>query len=170
MQFCLVLIVLWFSNIGKLQGFKYVFVPILTSGHESWVMTERVLSQVQAAVMEFLWRVQVVTLDDKVHNCDIFVSRMWQGRLVRPVLLATPKAKWPRSCPRTECSDDISDLAWPCLGVRPEERSQSGVDRSIPRSPWDAALLPFLQVQQLWNRMNEWWKQLHSVVGNCFSV
>ena len=68
---------------------------------------------------------------------------------MRPVLLATPKAKRPRSCPRTECSDDISDLAWSCLGVRPEEQSQSGVDRGIRRSPWDAAQLPFLQVQQL---------------------
>jgi len=39
------------SNTAKLSVFKSVFVPILTYGHESWVMTEKILSQVQAAEM-----------------------------------------------------------------------------------------------------------------------
>jgi len=34
------------SNTGKLSVFKSVFVPILTYGRESWVMTERTLTQV----------------------------------------------------------------------------------------------------------------------------
>jgi len=34
------------SNTSKLWVFKSVFVPILTYGHESWVMTEKILSQV----------------------------------------------------------------------------------------------------------------------------
>ena len=34
---------------AKLSIFKAVFVPILTYGHESWVMTERMRSQVQAS-------------------------------------------------------------------------------------------------------------------------
>ena len=34
---------------AKLSVFRSVFVPILTYGHERWVMTERVRSQVQAA-------------------------------------------------------------------------------------------------------------------------
>jgi len=38
-----------------------VIVPTLTYGHESWVMTERVLPQVQAAEMGFLRRVHSVT-------------------------------------------------------------------------------------------------------------
>ena len=38
------------SNTAKLSVFKLVFVPILTYGHESWVMTERILFQVQAEV------------------------------------------------------------------------------------------------------------------------
>jgi len=33
----------------KLSVFRSVFVPILTNGHDYWNMTERVLSQVQAA-------------------------------------------------------------------------------------------------------------------------
>ena len=44
------------SNTPKLSVFKSVFVPILTYGHESWVMTERIQSQVQSAEMGFLRR------------------------------------------------------------------------------------------------------------------
>ena len=41
------------SKKAKLSIFKAVFVPILTYGHESWVMTERMRSQVQASEMRF---------------------------------------------------------------------------------------------------------------------
>ena len=41
------------SKKAKLSIFKAVFVPILTYGHESWLMTERVRSQVQASEMSF---------------------------------------------------------------------------------------------------------------------
>jgi len=37
------------SNSAKLSVFKSVFVLIIIYGHESWVMTEITLSQVQAA-------------------------------------------------------------------------------------------------------------------------
>ena len=59
------------SNIAKLSVFKSVFVPILMYGHESWVMTERALSQVVTAEMGFLRRVHGVTLRDKVRSCEI---------------------------------------------------------------------------------------------------
>ena len=42
------------SKKAKLPIFKAVFVPISTYGHESWVMTKRVRSQVQASEMRFL--------------------------------------------------------------------------------------------------------------------
>jgi len=41
------------SNIAKLSVFKSVCVPIPTNGHESWLMTERILPQVQAAKWDF---------------------------------------------------------------------------------------------------------------------
>ena len=59
------------SNTAKLSSFKSIFVPILTYGHESWVMSKRVLSQVQVAEMEFLWRVHGLTLHKKVGSCEI---------------------------------------------------------------------------------------------------
>ena len=49
------------SNTAKLSVFKSIFVPILTYGHESWVMTERILTQVQAPKLGVLRRVHGVT-------------------------------------------------------------------------------------------------------------
>ena len=54
------------SKKAKLPIFKKVFVPILTYGHESWVMTERVRSHVPASEMRFLRRIEGVTLFNKV--------------------------------------------------------------------------------------------------------
>jgi len=53
------------SNTAKLSVFQSVFVPILAYGHESWVMIEKILSQVQAAEIGFLRMVHIVTFRDK---------------------------------------------------------------------------------------------------------
>ena len=49
-------------NKAKLSIFKVVFVPILTCGHESWVVTETERSQVQASEMRILQRIKGVIL------------------------------------------------------------------------------------------------------------
>ena len=59
------------SNKAKLSIFKAVFVPILTYGHESWVMTKRMRSQVQTYEMRFLRRIEGVTLFNKVRSTEI---------------------------------------------------------------------------------------------------
>ena len=59
------------SKKAKLSVFEAVFVPILTYGHESWVMTKRMRSQVQASEMRFLRRIEGVTLFNKVHSSEI---------------------------------------------------------------------------------------------------
>ena len=59
------------SKKAKLSIFKAVFVPILTYGHESWVMTERMRSQVQASEMRFLRRIEGVTQFNKVRSSEI---------------------------------------------------------------------------------------------------
>ena len=70
MQFCVSFIALWsqngsFQELKSCQFFKVVFVSILTYRHESWVMTERVMSQVKAAEMGYLWIIHGVTLRTK---------------------------------------------------------------------------------------------------------
>ena len=103
------------SKKAKLSVFKTVFVPILTCGHESWVMIERVRSQVQASEMRFLRKIEGVTLLDKVRSSEIrkslnieplllriersqlrwfgHVNRMPQERLPKQVLLARETGK-----------------------------------------------------------------------------
>ena len=98
------------SKKAKLSIFKTVFVPILTYCHDSWVMTERVRSQVQESEMRFLQRIEGVTLFNKVRSSEIrkslnieplllriersqlrrlrHVSRMPQERLPEQALLA----------------------------------------------------------------------------------
>ena len=51
--------------------FRSVCVPILTYGHECWIMNEKVRSPVQAAEMEFLGRISSLFLLDKVKSADI---------------------------------------------------------------------------------------------------
>jgi len=58
------------SNTAKLSVVKSVFVPILTYGHEFYVMTERALSQMQLEEI-FLQSVRGMTLRDKVRSCEI---------------------------------------------------------------------------------------------------
>ena len=56
---------------AKLAVFKAIYVPTLIYGYESWVMTERIRSQVQAAEMRFLRRVPGVRRIDRVRNSAI---------------------------------------------------------------------------------------------------
>jgi len=39
------------SNTPKLLVFKLTFIPTITYFHESWLMTERILFQIQTAAM-----------------------------------------------------------------------------------------------------------------------
>ena len=59
------------SKKTKVPIFKTVFVPVLTYGHESWVMTDRVRSQVQASEMRFIRRIEEVALFNKVRSSEI---------------------------------------------------------------------------------------------------
>jgi len=104
------------------------FVPILTHGHESWVMTERVLAHIQETEVRFLRGVHGVTRRDKVRSYEIHrtlnveplriersqyghVTRVTKDELARQVLLATSTGIRPRDRP--------NQVAWlhlrPCL-------------------------------------------------------
>ena len=52
------------SRKAKLSVFKSIFIPILTYGHESWVMAEKVRSQMQTSEMKFLEKIKGVTMFD----------------------------------------------------------------------------------------------------------
>ena len=143
------------SKKAKLSIFKAVFVPILTYGYESWVMTERMRSQVRASEMRFLRRIEGVTLFNKVRSSEIrkslnieplllriersqlrwfgHVSRMPQERLPKQALLAKANGRRPVGRPKTRWTDYIEDLGWNRLGLRPSEMMDVMEDREVWR-------------------------------------
>jgi len=50
------------SNITKLSVQFLFLSSFLTYGHEFWVITKRILSQVQAAGIQYFWQVHTETL------------------------------------------------------------------------------------------------------------
>ena len=141
------------SKKAKLSIFKAVFVPILTHGHESWVMTKRVRSQVQASEMRFLRRIEGVTLFIKMRSSEIrkslnieplllriersqlrwfgHVSKMPQERLPKQALLAKANRKRPVGRPRTRWTDYIEDFGWNRLELHPSEMMEVMEDREV---------------------------------------
>ena len=142
----------------KLSVFKSVYVPILTYGHESWVMTERVRSRVQAAEMRFLRGVEGVTLLDRVRSTTIRESlqieplllwiersqlrwyghliRMPQERIPRQLLFAKPNGRRPVGRPRTRWLDYIENLGSSRLVLPSQQLRLVAEDRT----QWKSAL------------------------------
>ena len=140
---------------AKLAIFRSIFVPILTYGHESWVMTEKTRSQIQATEMRFLRRIKGVTLLDKVPNSKIqeslnveslllriersqlrwlgHVSRIPQERLPQQALLAKPDGKRPVGRLRKSWMNHVEDLGWNRLGLGPNEMKEVMMDREVWR-------------------------------------
>ncbi|XP_061735811.1 si:dkey-100n23.5 isoform X4 [Nerophis ophidion] len=141
------------SRKAKLSIYRSIYVPILTYGHELWVMTERIRSRVQAAEISFLRRVAGLSLRDRVRSSAIrgelkvkplllHIKRSqmrWFGHLVRmpPVRLpsevfrARPTGRRPRGRPRTRWEDYVSRLAWERLGIPREELDKVAGEREV---------------------------------------
>ena len=141
---------------GKtLKSFSRYWSPILTYGHESWVMTKKVRSQRQASEMRFLRKIKGVTMLDKHRNTAIresldleslllrieisqprwfgHVSRMPHERLPKHKLYAKVSGKRPVRRPRTRWLDYIEDLGWNRLKLHPNEMQSVLEDREAWR-------------------------------------
>uniref|UniRef100_A0A8C6MDS9 TGF-beta family profile domain-containing protein n=1 Tax=Nothobranchius furzeri TaxID=105023 RepID=A0A8C6MDS9_NOTFU len=95
------------SQKAKLSIYRSIYVPILTYGHELWVMTERTRSRIQVAEMSFLRRVAGLSLRDRVRSSDIreglgpfvmdemddHLSIRWAGRSPRSSDPSEPQPK-----------------------------------------------------------------------------
>ena len=143
------------SKKAELSIFIAVFVPILTYCHESWVITERVRSQVQASEMRFLRKIKCVTLFNQVRSSEVrkslnneplllriersqlrwfgHVKRMPQERLPKQALLAKANGRRPVGRPRTRQTNYIEDLGWNRLGLHPSEIMEVMEDREVLR-------------------------------------
>ncbi|TWW56043.1 hypothetical protein D4764_08G0000300 [Takifugu flavidus] len=143
------------SRKAKLSIYRSIYVPVLTYGHQRWVMTERMRSRIQAAEMSFLCRVAGLSLRDRVRILDILdnlglgveplllhikrsqlgclghLARMPSGCLPLEVFRTCPTGRQPRGWPRTRWRDYISRLAWERLGVPPEELMEVAGERAV---------------------------------------
>ena len=156
------------SKNAKLSIFKAFFIPILTYGQESWVMTKRVQSQVQASKMRLLRRIKEVTQFYKVRSSEIQKSLDIEPLLLRiersqlrwqldglvtsmsaeclrkdppkQALLAKANGKRPLGRPRTRWTNYIKDLEWNRLGLHPSEMMDVMEDREVWQS--NCKLLP----------------------------
>ena len=119
----------------KLSVFRSIYVPILTYGHECWVMTERV----QGAEMSFLQKVRSLSLCDMVKSPDIcqffnikplhlrieksqlhwygHVTRMSHERSAKQLMDAFSSCKRLRGRLRSRWPDYDENLAWSCVGI-----------------------------------------------------
>ncbi|TWW64250.1 hypothetical protein D4764_03G0012580 [Takifugu flavidus] len=141
------------SRKARLSIYRLIYIPVLTYGHQRWVMTERMRSRIQAAEMSFLHRVAGLSLRDRVRSLDIreglgveplllhiersqlgwlgHLARMPSGCLPLEVFRTCPTRRWPRGRPRTRWRDYISRLAWERLGVPPEDLMEVARERAV---------------------------------------
>ena len=109
------------SVMGKISIYQSLYVLTLTYGHELWVVTKRMRSQVQRAEMSFLRRVAGLTLRDTVTSSAPreelgvellllcaersqmrwYLVRMPSGLLRGEVFRARPIGRRPPGRPRT---------------------------------------------------------------------
>ena len=118
---------------AKFSVFRSVFVPILSYGHDCWVMTKRVRSRVQAAEMGFLRKVRGFSVLDKVKSTDTrqilnieplllriersqlrlydHVTQISHERTAKQLMDALPSGERPRGRPRTLRRNYVENLA-----------------------------------------------------------
>ncbi|GAB0098908.1 hypothetical protein DMENIID0001_147150 [Sergentomyia squamirostris] len=135
---------------AKMSVYQAVYVPVLTYGHDIWVMTERIRSRLQAAEMRFLRAVKGVTRSDRIRNTHIReeflmeplllrVERSqlkWFGHLIRmeeerspeQAFLAKPTGPRPRGRPRKRWADEVRTFC-KRLGVTEGELVEVAEDR-----------------------------------------
>ena len=140
---------------AKLSMFRSVYVPILTYGHECWIMNKKVRSRAQAAEMGFLRRISGLILLNKVKSADIcetlniesllfrletsqlrgygHVTRMSHERIAKKLLCSPPIGLRPRGRLRTRWRDYVEDLGWSRLGIPAERLSFVAEDRDTWR-------------------------------------
>ena len=122
----------WLSMEAQVTIYNSLFKSVLTYGHESWILTERIRSRVQAAEMRFLRRIVGVSRIDQIRNSRIreaiaieslllqversqlqwlgHVLRMPNCRLVKQVFDAVPDGQRPVGRPRTRWIDQMDAL------------------------------------------------------------
>lgn len=138
------------SKKARLSVYKSLYRSVLTYGHESWIMTERTRSRIQASEMRFLRKIEGVSRIDRIRNSTIrdalnieplllwieksqlrwfgHVLRMPADRIARRIFEARPGGTRPVGKPRARWCDQVQKL---CLrtGLTVAEIESTATDR-----------------------------------------
>lgn len=120
------------STKTKLTIYKTIYLPTLTYGSETWVLTEKLKRKIQVMEMKYLRRVANVTLVDKIRNDTIrerlgvesvgkyieksqlrwwgHLNRLNQNRQVKKIWGATKIGKKRRGKPRMTWDNEVAKL------------------------------------------------------------
>ena len=122
------------SRETKMKVFKTIYRPILTFGYESWILTERQKSQIQAMEMKYLQRVRGVTKIDKKRNIDIREDLKIQSTLE---FIEARQISWWGHLQRMEETRPVRRV-W-------EAKTQKNKKRGRPRQTWDKVIAGILE-------------------------
>lgn len=137
------------SKNTKIKIYKTIYLPTLTYGCESWVLSDRQKSKLQATEMKFLRRVENITKLDRIKNEDI------RDRLqVTPVLksIESQQLRWFGHLVRMKESNQVKTI-WETkmTGKRPRGR---------PNKTWNDSITQILRKQ------NITWKEATKLAKN----
>ena len=151
------------SGKTKITVYKTVFVPTLTFGCETWVLTKSMKSKLQAMEMKYLRRVAGVTKMDKIRNTDI---RQMLG--VQPLIkvIEDRQLKWFGHLARLSNEIPVKQT-W-------EARRHEKRMRGRPRKTWDDNIkeiragrgMSLTQARTLARDKREWQKVIYGDTNN----
>lgn len=144
----------------KLSVYKTIFRPTLTYGSESWVLTKRMKSKLEAVEMKYLRKVKGVTLRDRVRSATIR-----EELEVIPVteFIEKRQLSWWGHLQRMDHNRPVRQV-W-------ESRALGKRSRGRPTETWDKVLGKILtakgktwqEAKILARNKKEWGKFVHSV-------
>ena len=137
------------SEHTKTTVFKSIYIPILTYGCETWILTQKMKSKIQATEMKFLRRIKKVTKLDKISNTIIR-----EELKVRPILeyIERRQLSWWGHLQRMKNTVQVKKV-W-------EAKIQKTKKRGRPKTTWEGS------IGQILNKRKKSWSEAKLLAKN----
>nr|CAH7736536.1 unnamed protein product [Callosobruchus chinensis] len=129
------------SRKTKITVYKTIFRPVLTFGSESWLLSDRQKSKIQALEMKYLRVVKGVTRRDKIRN-EVIRSELGVKSVLQKI--EETQLKWFGHLVRMDVTRPVK-MVW-------QAREQRKRGRGRPRKTWNDTVASILKSRGLsWN-------------------
>nr|CAH7736900.1 unnamed protein product [Callosobruchus chinensis] len=129
------------SRKTKITVYKTIFRPVLTFGSESWLLSDRQKSKIQALEMKYLRGVKGVTRRDKIRN-EVIRSELGVKSVLQKI--EENQLKWFGHLVRMDVTRPVK-MVW-------QAREQRKRGRGRPRKTWNDTVASILKSRGLsWN-------------------